>query len=155
MPGDYLDTSALAKHYHEEAGSIEGDRLWNDLTHELFVSRLSALEIVSAFAGKARAGVISSADFQSLRRRFSADLTRRRRLKGVGLRVSHYQAAEQLIHQHGLHSRLRTLDAIQLAVALDLHRKHVIQRLISADRDLLAVAALEGLDTMNPEHPNR
>lgn len=153
MPADYLDTSALAKHYHEEAGSPEIDRLWSDPSRGLFVSRLSALEIVSAFAGKARAGVISSADFQSLSRRFSADLARIRRLTGVRLRVSHYQEAEQLIRQHGLRCRLRTLDAIQLAVALDLHRHHVIQRLISADGDLLAVAALEGLDTYNPENP--
>jgi hypothetical protein len=30
MPGDFLDTSALAKHYHPEVGSAEIDHLWND-----------------------------------------------------------------------------------------------------------------------------
>jgi hypothetical protein len=30
MPADFLDTSALAKHYHAEIGSTEVDRLWND-----------------------------------------------------------------------------------------------------------------------------
>lgn len=65
MPGDFLDTSALAKHYHTEVGS----------------------------------------------------------------------------------------DALQLAVALDLRRKKVIDRVVSADKDLLAVAAVEGLNTFDPENP--
>lgn len=70
MPADFLDTSALAKHYHLEAGSAEVDRLWNDPVRGLFVSRLWALEIVSVFAAKVRAGLISTGDFDSLRRRF-------------------------------------------------------------------------------------
>jgi predicted nucleic acid-binding protein len=60
MPGYFFDTSALVKHYHPEAGSAEVDRLWNDPLQSLFASRLSALEIVSAFAGKVRAGAIST-----------------------------------------------------------------------------------------------
>ena len=67
MPADFLDTSALAKHYHPEVGSAEIDRLWNDPAHGLLVSHLSALEIVSMFAGKVRAGAISVTDFDALR----------------------------------------------------------------------------------------
>jgi predicted nucleic acid-binding protein len=63
MPADFLDTSALAKHYHAEVGSAEIDRLWNDPAHGLFVSRLSALEIVSVFAGKVRAAQTTSIAF--------------------------------------------------------------------------------------------
>ena len=153
MPADFLDTSALAKHYHPELGSAEIDRLWADSTRGLFISRLSALEIVSVFAGKVRAGVISIADFDALRRRFSADLTKTKRLNGIRLLVSHYQEAERLLRQHGPARRLRTLDALQLAVALDLHRENVIQRVVAADRDLLAVAAFEGLGVLDPENP--
>src|SRR5262249_28870592 len=54
MSGIFFDTSALVKHYHTEVGSDEVDRLWNDPANSLFVSRLSAPEIVSAFAGKVR-----------------------------------------------------------------------------------------------------
>ena len=36
----------------------------------------------------------------------------------------HYAAAERLIVLHGFHHRLRTLDALQLAVALDLLSKN-------------------------------
>ena len=63
MSADFLDTSALAKHYHSEVGSGEIDRLWNDPVHGLFISRLSVLEIVSVFAGKVRAGAITITDF--------------------------------------------------------------------------------------------
>jgi predicted nucleic acid-binding protein len=153
MPADFLDTSALAKHYHTEVGSAEIDRLWNDPDHVLFVSRLTALEMVSVFAGKVRAGVISVSDFDALRRRFAADLTRTKRLLGVRLLVAHYQEAERLLRHHGPTRRLRTLDALQLAVAIDLHRKKAIDRVISADRDLLDVAAVEGLDIFDPENP--
>jgi hypothetical protein len=31
MPGSFVDTSALAKHYHVEPGSAQVDRLWSDL----------------------------------------------------------------------------------------------------------------------------
>jgi uncharacterized protein len=153
MAADLLDTSALAKHYHTEVGSAEIDQLWNDSTHGLFVSRLSVLEIVSVFAGKVRAGTISVTDFEALRRRFSADLTKSKRLQAARLLVAHYQEAERLLRHHGPARRLRTLDALQLAVALDLQRKNAIDRMVSADRDLLVVAAIEGLNVLEPENP--
>lgn len=153
MPGDFLDTSALAKHYHAEAGSAEIDRLWNDSNRALFVSRLSALEIISVFAGKVRAETISLNDFEILRKRFAADITKTKRLVGTRLLVAHYQEAERLLRQHGTVRRLRTLDALQLAVAVQLFRKNAIQRVISADKDLLTVAQQEGLGTFNPESP--
>jgi predicted nucleic acid-binding protein len=153
MPADFLDTSALAKHYHPEAGSAEVDRLWNDPAHALYVSRLSVLEMVSVFAGKARAGMITAADFDALRRRFAADLTKVKRLAGTRLLVAHYQEAERLLRHHGPVRRLRTLDALQLAVAVNLHRKKAIERVVSSDKDLLAVAAAEGLGVFDPENP--
>jgi hypothetical protein len=153
MPADFLDTSALAKHYHGEIGSAEIDELWNDRARPLFISRLSALEIISVFAGKMRAGTISEVDFDVLRRRFSADLTKTKRLTGTRILVTHYQEAERLLRKHGSVRRLRTLDALQMAVALDLNRRKAIDRLDSADRDLLIVANIEGLSVFDPENP--
>lgn len=153
MPGNFLDTSALAKHYHTEVGSVAIDGLWNDDAQALFVSRLSILEIVSVFAGKSRAGLISPSDFDGLRRRFSADLTKTRRLTGVRVLVSHFKEAERLLREHGRVRRLRTVDALQLAVAMDLRLEGVIGRFVASDKDLLEVARIEGLETLNPEHP--
>src|SRR5437667_272361 len=92
------------------------------------------------------------ADVDALGRRFWADLTKTKRLTGVRLLVAHYQEAERLLRQHGPARRLRTLDALQLAVAIELRRKNAIERLVSADRELLAVAAAEGLTVLDPEN---
>lgn len=153
MRADFLDTSALAKHYHAEVGSAEVDRLWNDSGRGLFISRLSALEIMSVFAAKVRAGTITAEDFKALRGHFSADMTKTKRLVGTRLLVTHYQEAERLLREHAPIRRLRTLDALQLAVAIDLYRSNAIQRVISSDEDSLVVASVEGLGVFDPENP--
>jgi uncharacterized protein len=153
MPADFLDTSALAKHYHLETGSAQIDQLWSDPVRSLFVSRLSVVEMVSVFAGKVRAGTITIGDFDALRRRIAADLTKSKRLSATRLLVAHHQEGERLLRQHGPSNRLRTLDALQLAVALDLHKEKAIDRFVSADKDLLNVAGIAGLAVFNPESP--
>ena len=60
-------------------------------------------------------------------------------------------AARLLIGKYGYTRRLRTLDAIQLAVALDLHRQGLADMFVVADKFLAEVAALEGLAVENPE----
>jgi hypothetical protein len=45
---------------------------------------------------------------------------------------------------------LRTLDALQLSVALDLRRRDAASELVTSDRILCDVAALEGLPVLNP-----
>jgi uncharacterized protein len=135
----FLDTSGLVKHYHPEVGTAEVDRLWSDPGAKLFLSRLSVVESVSVFAKKVRSGIISATDFGLLRRRFFADV-RKRRPAIVRLLVRHFQEADQLLQQHGLRHNLNTLDALQLAVAVDLRRRGMLDELVTADRVLLAVA---------------
>jgi hypothetical protein len=154
MPGCFLDTStsALVKHYHPEKGSAEVDRLWNDPANVLVASRLSGIELVSAFASKVRARTIVSGDFDILTRRFSADVGNKR-LTTIRLLVLHFKEAERLLRQHGLLRPLRTLDALQLAVALDLRNRGIVSLFVCADRDLLSVAANEGFSVFDPENP--
>jgi predicted nucleic acid-binding protein len=153
MAADFLDTSALSKHYHAEVGTDKIDQLWNNWGHALFISRLSVVEMTSVFARKVREGAISTADFDSLRKRFLADLTKSKRLVGVRMLVGHFQEAERLLRERGTVLRLRTLDALQLAVSLDLFRKKAVERVVSADKDLLTVAEAEGLAVFDPENP--
>lgn len=153
MPGDFLDTSALAKHYHAEIGSDVVDQLWDDGPRKLFISRLSVLEMASVFAGKIRAGRLVADQFDVLRRRFAADLAKSKRLIGVRPSAMHFKDAESLIRKHGPFRRLRTLDALQLAVALDLFRAKTVERFVTADKDLLAVVAAEGMVVLDPEKP--
>ena len=65
----------------------------------------------------------------------------------------HYAVAARLIVQHGSVKGLRTLDALQLAVALEAHDLGGLDVLVSADKTLCEIAALEGLSVLNPEHP--
>jgi hypothetical protein len=46
---------------------------------------------------------------------------------------------------------LRTLDALQLAVALDLAAQDLVEHFVVADQPLADVASLEGLKIINPE----
>jgi predicted nucleic acid-binding protein len=47
--------------------------------------------------------------------------------------------------------RLRTLDALQLAVALDLSEQGFLDHFVAADKALAEVAAVEGLSVRDPE----
>jgi hypothetical protein len=67
--------------------------------------------------------------------------------------VQHFKDVERLIRQHGLAQRLRTLDALQLAVALDLQGRGMVDLLVSSDQHLLGVASAEGISVFDPEHP--
>ena len=64
---------------------------------------------------------------------------------------AHVTTAGDLIGTHGLVRQLRALDAIQLAVALRVHRATPIDHFVCADQRLCNVAALEGLAVINPE----
>jgi hypothetical protein len=56
-----------------------------------------------------------------------------------------------LIGIHGLVRQIRALDAVQLAVALLMHRVTPLDHFVCADQRLCDVAALEGLAVVNPE----
>ena len=63
----------------------------------------------------------------------------------------HYREAERLIQQHEVRRSLRTLDALQLSVALALHRRVALDAFVCADQGLCSVAQDEGLRILNPE----
>ena len=67
------------------------------------------------------------------------------------LTVDHFATAERLIGRHGFYGRLRALDALQLAVALDLFEQHLLDRFVAADQSLVSAAAAEGLQVLNPD----
>ncbi len=147
--GHFLDTSALAKYYHREIGTDRVAQLLDQTTSSIFISRLTAIEIQSVFTRRVRAGELVPEAFHLLRRRFFADIVERR-LTVVRMTDEHYQAAQDLLLKHATERRLRTLDALQLAVATDLRDVHLIDHFVCADFDLCAVAALEEMVIVNP-----
>ena len=78
MPNYFLDTSALAKLYHQETGSDYIDRILEQMGSRSLISRLSIVEFESVLAMKIRTGEIDQTALQIARRRFRADLARQR-----------------------------------------------------------------------------
>jgi predicted nucleic acid-binding protein len=152
MSDNFFDTSALGKHYHPEIGTAKVDQLLADPGSRHFISRLTMVEMQSVFAKKVRIGVLSLADFQLLCRRFRADV-RRRTFQVVRVTSTHFGAAEQLIRRLAPAQNLRTLDALQLAVALNLQSQWLINQFICSDHSLCTIATAEGLAITNPEVP--
>jgi len=66
----FLDTSALVKRYHEEVGTPEIDRLFDDPQAELIISRLGFVELQSALASKVRSGNSIDQDRETARKNF-------------------------------------------------------------------------------------
>lgn len=149
MPGYFVDTSALAKLYHWEVGSERMEALLETPGARLIISQLSLVEIESVFATKVRTGVIDKAALLQLRGRFYADLSRAR-FRVALLARRHFQGAEALVRTYAVDHALRTLDALQLSVAIDLCRRRVASELVTSDRALCEVAALEGLAVIHP-----
>ena len=148
MPGYFLDTSALAKLYHPEIGSERMESLVQAPGTRLIISQLSLIEIQSVFATKVRTGVIDKATLDQLRGLFFSDLANGR-FEVVLLARRHFQSAEALVRSHAVNYALRTLDAMQLSVALDLHGRGAASDLVASDKNLCNVATLEGLTVIN------
>lgn len=145
----FFDTSSLVKNYHVETGTPLVQQLLVQPKSEFFISRLAAVEMLSGFAAKVRTGVFTSTDYGNLRRRFLADV-RKRVVRPIRILNAHYQLAGDLIGKHAMSRQLRTLDAIQLAVALHFHRSYPIDHFVCSDQRLIDVARLEGLAVIQP-----
>jgi predicted nucleic acid-binding protein len=152
LPRYFLDTSALAKLYRKEAGSDFVDRVFSKPGSQHIISRLSLVEMESVFALKARTGEIDQRAMLIARRRLEADLGRSRLLVAA-VNDDHFRHARQLLVKHGAIEALRTLDALQLSVALGLKRAALVTVFVAADQKLCRVATLEGFAVTNPEQP--
>ena len=148
----FVDTSALVKRYHVEAGSSKVAMILAEPDSSHLISRLGLVEAVSAFAVKVREGRIQVAAFSAYRKRLLADV-RNRTLNVVRVRVPHCKQADQLLQKHGVAVKLRTLDSLQLATALDLRARAMLDHFVCADVNLCKIAAAEGLSVINPETP--
>ena len=72
-------------------------------------------------------------------------------VRSIHLDSQHVLLAGMLVGKYGFTRRMRTLDALQLAIAMDLQEKSLLDVFVVADRLLAEVAVLEGLSTLNPE----
>jgi uncharacterized protein len=148
----FLDTSALVKHDHAEDGTARVDGILREPGAELLISRLTLVETLSVFAIKVRTGEFDAGEFARLRALFSTHVARRV-YRVSRLLNDHFNRAQNLLGMHGLSRQLRTLDALQLAVALQLHQTVPLDHFVCADQRFCAIATREGLAVINPELP--
>lgn len=149
----FLDSSAIAKRYLDEAGSswLRTMLLAGDV--ELFAVRITAVEVISALSRRRRAVPESTAELQrsmlAFRNEFEDlfDIT-----EITSYLVVH---AMTLAEQHGL----RAYDAVQLAAVINVHEQRQMKGLppltfLCSDRVLNEAAQREGLLVDDPnDHP--
>ena len=135
-----------------EAGTPRVSAIFGETGRKLRISKIGLLEIQSAFALKVRAGVLGREAAGLQRTRLMLDIASGA-IEVYSMTDDHFVEAERLIGQYSYMDRLRTLDALQLAVALDLASQNLVDYFVVADQALCEVAASEGLSVINPEVP--
>jgi predicted nucleic acid-binding protein len=143
----FFDSSALVKLYHPELGSSRVEAIFRAQDRRIVMSRLTVVELQSAFALKVRTGQLSEDASASLALRFLQDVATGA-LTVISVRDLHYAAAERLIVKYGNAKGLRTLDALQLAVAQESRRS--LDALVAADKTLIEIASVEGVAVIDP-----
>lgn len=151
-PDHFFDTSAIGKHYHREVGSTVVNHLLMMPASRQNIARLTVVEFHSSLAKKVRTGRIPIREFHASSIRFQADILAKR-FAVIRVTVPHFLTAERLVRRISTTRNPRTLDALQLAVAIFLKTPERPITLVSADQALCAIAQSEGLAAINPELP--
>jgi predicted nucleic acid-binding protein len=150
----YLDTSAAAKMYMAERGTRWMRSVCSPLgANQLITVRLTAPELIAAFARRTRGGLLSGTASAGAIARVRWDWTWR----FIILDVDEFCIAEAMnvAERRGL----RGYDAVHVAAALIHHRDRLAGRLpplifISADPEQLRAALAEGMLVDDPnQHP--
>jgi predicted nucleic acid-binding protein len=147
MPRSFLDTSALVKRYHIETGTPIVDSIFAS-GDAVQVSRLAVVELTSALALKVRTSEISAGQMSLALQRFHSDVSQGT-LQIMRILARHYRDSERLLVSYGTKQQLRTLDALQLAVALDLWTAKQTDQFVCADFAMMDIAKAERLPVVN------
>jgi uncharacterized protein len=150
MADYYFDSSALAKRYVSEPGSLWVRRIAaRRSAHNVYPVRITGAEVIAALALRSRVGTLSPAQATAAITRFKADF--RRGYAIIDVSESIVSTAMDLAERHPL----RGYDAVQLASAMALRSnllpaRRSALRFVSADVRLNAAAAAEDLLVEDP-----
>lgn len=134
-----FDTSAWVKYYYPEQGSDQVEAAILSAT-EVWISQLALAEMVSALSIKVRTGALSLQDRDRILAAVDTDM-HARTVRILDLTSRHAERARLLLRQFADQRGLRTLDALQVSVAL----LAAPDEFLSADRRLCSLAAELGL----------
>ena len=146
----FFDTSALIKYYHDELGRQKVVDLVDNPNNRIFISRLGLIEWHSAFFRLMRMNAFTHDEFQTIRTRFLSDI-RQRKFLIQPFERTHQNQAIRLLARYASTESLRTLDALQLAIALHVNSHTPLDYFVCADSPFCQTAALAGLSVLNPE----
>jgi len=145
----FTDTSALAKRYLNEKGSVYIRRIFQSRKPSIYQSFLTPLEITSAFYRRHRAGEISAEELSVFLKAYAVHSDETYLL--IPYTDSMLELAGSLIARHPL----RALDSIQLASALWIRDRFSVDAaqlvFLSSDDRLNEAARREHLEAINPE----
>jgi predicted nucleic acid-binding protein len=146
----FFDSGALVKRYVNESGTVWVTSLIDPVAgHEIFLARLSGVEVLSAIKRRERIGTLSPQDAQAAISNFRKDFAAFFTLLDIStLLISQAMSLAE-------RSALRGYDAVQLAAALEVHRRATdlgLSRaaLVSSDQALNEAGLAEGLTVENP-----
>ena len=145
MSGLYIDTSALAKLYIEEAGSATM-RARAASAEFVASSVLAWAEALATLARRRREGALSGEEHEMLRGRFTSDFGD---LVAIDMDGRVLELVDRLVADHPL----RGADAVHLASALFLDESGLAVEFACSDRVLLAAARAERLVAFDPAVP--
>jgi predicted nucleic acid-binding protein len=151
MAAYFFDSSALVKRYARESGTAWMLGLVRPSTgNVIYAARITNVETTAAIARKRRNTNLSPLASGRALARVQRDFAHRFVITEVSPLVC--ERAARLADKY----YLRGYDAVQLAAALENHDERTHMRLsplmfVTADRDLLDAAPLEGLTVDNPE----
>ena len=149
MSDYFFDTSALAKRYLLESGSVWVRKIADDKRHIITVSSIIRVEIASAVARRVREGSLPAEASVVLDKQVKIHLRNEYLVVPLVSRV--IESAVELLYEHPL----RSYDAVQLASGLEAHRHAMAISessviFVSADQRLLEIAEAVGLSVENP-----
>jgi uncharacterized protein len=154
MPVFFVDSSGVVKRYASETGSAWVTAVTNTkVGNEVFVARITAVEVVSALARRIRGGSITPVDGAAAVTQFKNDLKNEYQI--IEITEALVDRAMSLAELYAL----RGYDAVQLAAAGEINAVLTANGLppltfVSADGALNSAAVAEGLVSDDPNsHP--
>lgn len=148
----FIDSSALVKRYISETGSTWILNLFNPgLNNEILITAIAGVEIVAAITRRGRGGSINVTDGTTACNQFKNDFVAEYQVIEVTENI--INSAMVLAQAQGL----RGYDAVQLAAGCAVNTISISNSLppiifVSADNELNAAAAREGLIIENPNN---
>ncbi len=143
----FLETSTIIKRYIREAGTAWVQALTAPAAgHSLFLVRIALAKMVAAVTRRERSGHLSAQAAATALADFQYDVGCQYRI--VEVSAPPVDRACSLARTYAL----RGYDAVQLAAAVEVWAQAPSLSLLSADADLNAAAAAEGLPVDDPNY---